>query len=108
MTRGQAEMCAKIGNATADAWLAVKDNPDAEARIYFDTEDDLILSADVFVRMLVENAHDNVFKGAPLLDYAKTKESTERRRQPVIELTNGASVCFLLKAAPPTPEDPRT
>jgi hypothetical protein len=108
-------MCEKIGRATADAWLAVKDDAEREVRIWFDTEGDLLVSADVFVRFLNDNEREGVFKGAPTLDYDKTKVSTERLRKPVIELSNGSCVVFLLKGheplggpPPPPPHHPTT
>lgn len=90
MTRGEVEMLGKIGRAMADAWLAVKDKPDTEARVYFNTEDDLILGVDTLVRALM------VLPSQPI-DFEKTKSTTERERKPTVELTNGSCIRFLLK-----------
>jgi len=90
MTAGEAEMCAKIGAATADAWLAAKNQPGAEVRIYFDTENDLIVGADVLVRMLME------LPSQPL-DFEKTEKTTAREQVSTVELKNGSCIRFLLK-----------
>jgi hypothetical protein len=98
VTKAEAEMCAKIGNAMADAWIAARKAPDVEARVYFDTPGDLIVGADAFMHFVT----DLVALGERCpVDLVKTALNVKLLGKRTIELKNGSCVRFLLKGETP-------